>query len=60
LENFLVGLAPDEMFLGLAIPKTLWAIDRLGIESLISRITPKVCLALKLGRRPENPNFSGY
>jgi hypothetical protein len=53
-------LAPDKLLLRLPLPELFWAIDRLRIQPFVSRQTSKVRLALKLGRRPENPTFSGY
>jgi hypothetical protein len=60
LERLLERLAPGQQLAALLRPKFLWSVDRLRVKLLISGITPKVCLALKLGRRPENPMFSGY
>ena len=48
LEDLLERLAPYEQLFGLALPEFFWGVDRFVIQLLISGITPKVCLALKL------------
>jgi hypothetical protein len=60
IEDLLVWLPPDDMFLGLLVPELFWGVDRLRIEPFVSRLTPKVGLGFELGRRPEFPVFPGY
>jgi len=59
-EDLAVRLAPDQMFLRLAVPEFLWGVDRLAVEPFVGRITPKIGLGFELGRRPEFPGFPGY
>jgi hypothetical protein len=58
-KHLLERAPPRQQLLGLATPKLLWSIDRLRVEPFIGGETPKLRLALKLGRRPKNPTFSG-
>ena len=59
LEDFFERLAPYEQLFGLPLPEFFWAIDRFIIQLFISGITPKVCLALKLGRRLKDSLIAG-
>ena len=60
LKHLFEGLAPDELLVCLPGPEFFWGVDRLGVESFVSGITPKISLGFELGRRPEFPGFPGH